>query len=123
MEHSYLSKIDPFVTSYPILTTRGRPTEAFELNEGFFIKYIIKLKPRTMGDFIFEVKEVENSTNPGTLNPTGQFKLCLLKITHIGENYPCTEAPGAEVKDSDSVEINSNPGCGVDGSIKFPVRV
>ena len=106
----------PFVTSYPIITTRGRQSEAFDAKEGFFIQYIIKFQPGTRGDYKFRV------------DPGPNYKLCKMEIRHIGANMPCTEPPGPTVTQFDNVVLSYNPDggtphdCGVVGEYTFKVN-
>ncbi len=73
----------PFVSSYPIITTRYRSSEEFENREGFLIQYIFKPQPLSRGDYVF------------TLQVPPDLKLCRLEVTHIGENLPCLQRPQA----------------------------
>ena len=88
----------PYVTSYPIITTRGRTSEAFMVQEGFFIKYILKFPPGTMGTYQFRVREADAQDNP-----TSHLKLCKLQVQHIGANMPCTRVPTQAPTDYDSI--------------------
>ena len=110
---------DPFVTSYPIITTRGRTSEAFMMEEGFFIKYILKFAPGTMGTYRFRVWET-----------TKHLKLCKLQVQHIGSNLPCTKVPTQSATDHDSMIFWNNitddtaSTCGIEpsqGGIEFVV--
>ena len=73
----------PFMTSYPIITFRGREGVPIKHGEGFFIKYIFKMEPYTRGAFKFLIE------------PDANTKACAIVITHIGANFPCTEPPPA----------------------------
>ena len=83
----------PFVTAYPILTTRGRTNAAFDNKEGVYIQYIIKPQPLTQGNYKFVV------------NPGAKMKICKLSILHIGENFPCMEKPGDPVTEYDNIKL------------------
>ena len=115
--------LDPYVTSYPIITTRGRASDAFKTDEGFFIKYIVKFPPQTMGTFQFRVWEGE-AAGPTT---TTHLKLCKLHVQHIGENMPCTKVPSQSATEHDSIQFwnnNTDNSCGVEpaeGGIEFVV--
>ena len=74
----------PFMTSYPIITYRGREGVPIKHGEGFFVKYIIKMEPYTRSAFKF------------VIDPDANTKACAIVITHIGDNFPCTEPPGPE---------------------------
>ena len=80
--------VEPFVTSYPFITTRDRaiPNASFYVNEPLTIKYVMKLQPTTRGDYKFVVKPP-----PGVM-------VCKLDLIHIGENMPCTEKPPVGVE-------------------------
>ena len=113
---------DPYVTSYPIITTRGRPSDAFKAQESFFIKYIVKFPPQIMGTFQFRVWEGE------VVGPmTTHLKLCKLQVQHIGENMPCTKVPSQSATEHDSIKFwnnNTDNSCGVEpaeGGIEFVV--
>ena len=77
----------PFVADYPDVTIRdlqGYPNSvAFKKNTGFFIKYIIKTPPQTVGKYKFTINK-DDGTNK-------YFKVCRLLLIHVGDNYPCTE--------------------------------
>jgi hypothetical protein len=88
MHAMYLCVSDPFVTSYPVITTRGRVSEVFNMKEGFFIQYIIKFQPETAADYTFKIYETQTDK---------MLKLCKLVVTHIGDNMPCTTKPSSQV--------------------------
>ena len=113
------------MTSYPVITTRGRTSEAFMIQEGFFIKYILKFPPGTMGTYQFRVWEAD-----GQGAPTSYLKLCKIQVQHIGANMPCTKAPTQSATDYDSIVLwNNNTeytggSCGVgpsEGGVEFVV--
>eukprot|EP00094_Tigriopus_californicus_P011496 TCALIF_11101-PA protein Name:"Protein of unknown function" AED:0.09 eAED:0.09 QI:0/0.77/0.73/0.95/0.48/0.58/46/1495/2737 len=84
----------PFVTSYPIITTRGRNSPLFNVNEGFYIQYIMKFQPGTKADYKFVIEP-----------PGPQIKICKLIITHIGQNFPCAQPPGSTVTGYENIEL------------------
>ena len=73
--------IKPFISDYPIVVTKDRAKSEFAHNEGFSIKYILKTNPQTYGKYVFKVNFGSDKAN---------FKLCRLRLTQIGANYPCT---------------------------------
>ena len=86
------------------------------MQEGFFIKYILKFPPGTMGTYTFRVWE----------DGTKLLKLCKLQVQHIGANMPCTKVPtqAPTLQDSIMNTDSSNSTCGVDpseGEIEFVV--
>ena len=39
------------------------------------------------------------------VTPPPEMKLCNLVLTHVGENFPCTEAPGAELTGYENARV------------------
>ena len=79
-------EIVPFFTDYPYITHMDRPVGddgvtpiPMSIEETFFIKYILKPQPMSTGKYLLTIK-------PGV-----NFKVCKLVVTHIGENFPCTQ--------------------------------
>ncbi len=64
--------LDPYVISYPLVTTMGRKSDAFDMNEALLTKYLIKFRPGTIGRYKFTVWE----TNKATGAATKMLKLC-----------------------------------------------
>ncbi len=108
---------DPFITSYPILTTRGRVSEVFELGDGFFIKYIIKPRHQTKGRYKFKIFERLESDNT-TAGTTYQVKLCKIAVNHIGDNLPCVNSRSI-TEDDDPIQVTTSEHCGATGQANF----
>lgn len=101
----------PFVTSYPLITTRGRKSHFFDANEGFFIQYILKFQPGTRSDYQFVIEP-----------PSPRIKICKLIISHIGENFPCAQPPGPTVTGHENIELLHNTdadSCGENATFMF----
>ena len=95
------------------------------MQEGFFIKYILKFPPGTMGTYQFRVWEAD-----GQAAPTSHLKLCKLQVQHIGTNMPCTKVPTKSASEYDSILFwnnntdNTDSTCGVEpseGGVEFVV--
>jgi hypothetical protein len=48
---SFLGLIKPFFTDYPYVISKDRKEANFQMNEGLFIKYILKLQPSSTGKY------------------------------------------------------------------------
>ncbi len=104
------------MTSYPVLTMRYRNNTPFQMGEGLFVQYIIKLQPQTRGQMVF------------TVTPPSQLKLCSLQLTFVGANMPCTRVPGPIASQQDTVvnsitAATSKPACGQSQALTFSVRI
>ncbi|XP_059091103.1 uncharacterized protein LOC131886721 [Tigriopus californicus] len=82
----------PFVATYPTIATRGRKP-SFHPGEGISEQYILKFPPLSRGAYNFVLK------------PYAHSRACKIKITHIGENYPCTQPPGPMITGFENIEI------------------
>lgn len=108
----------PFVTPYPFVSFKDRASDEFDLNEGLFVKYLIKPQHLTRGDYTL------------TITPPAGLKICLVVVEHIGENMPCTEPPGPEetgyenmvITYADGVEADAKQ-CGKKADVEFKVSL
>ena len=110
--------VEPFVTSYPFITTRDRadPNASFYMNEPLTIKYVMKLQPSTRGDYKFVV------------TPPAGVMVCKLDLIHIGDNMPCTERPPVELTGNENTILTyadgtpeKEHGCGEPAQWEFKV--
>ena len=110
--------VEPFVTSYPFITTKDRvvPNASFYMNEPLTIKYVMKLQPSTRGDYKFVV------------TPPAGVMVCKLDLIHIGENMPCTEKPPVELTGNENTVLTYADGtpekehaCGEQAQWEFKV--
>ena len=108
--------------SYPYVTSYDRPAfghqESFHKNEGFFVKYIMKPQPQTVGDYVF------------TVSPGVNFKVCKIEVTHVGDNMPCTEEPGPTLHGYENTMVQYAGGntelaheCGEEAAYTFKVII
>lgn len=107
--------MEPFFTPYPFVSTKDRDSDEFDVREGFFAQYILKAQPLTRGQYEIRIE------------PPAGAKVCKVVITHVGENMPCTEAPGPVLTTYENTEIVYNDGglpadankCGKNAVVRF----
>ena len=76
----------PFISSYPL------PQDPVVPGQGFMVKYIVKTRAYTRGDYALAVTSDSAS-------------VCKVEVIFVGENMPCTEPPGPSLTGYENTEI------------------